>query len=347
MTKKKNSGSQKEINERVKYCVRFIEEAGELDANIEADGEETPNGIDEDYVASEGNFEDSEFQFNEESEESGMNWTKELVPTVQGISANVEFRLCVKHLYGNWKKKHPGLKLKEVLWEAVRATTVPTWEREMQRMKAMKVDAWKDMLDVPACHWSGSHFRTYSKCDLQVNNRCEAFNREILEHGEKPIITILEGIKHYVTKKMTNQKELLHGYTGSICPKIQLIIENNKKQAQGWTPTWHDNLNTVTPPVMRRVIGRPKKQRNKTNDEPRNLHILPRRFSIVTCAKCGAMGHNKRSCKDKREVGRAISKGGNKSKKTNKVKGGKGTKKSKEKKTKFSQSLQAPQPTQE
>ncbi|CAK8572991.1 unnamed protein product [Lathyrus sativus] len=80
----------------------------------------------------------------------------------------------------------------------------------MQRMKAMKEDRWKDMLDVPACHWSRSHFRTYSMCDLQVNNICETFNRAILEHMEKPNITLLEGIKHYITKRMTSQKKLLH-----------------------------------------------------------------------------------------------------------------------------------------
>ncbi|KAI5434312.1 hypothetical protein KIW84_021247 [Lathyrus oleraceus] len=90
-----------------------------------------------------------------------------------------------------------------------------------------------------------------------------------------------------------------------------------------------------------------KKQRNKMNDEPRNSHILPRRFSTVTCAKYGAMGHNKRSCKGKRAADRAIPKSGNKSKKTKKVKGGKGTKKSKGKKIEIAQSSQAPQPTQE
>lgn len=68
---------------------------------------------------------------------------------------------------------------------------------------------------------------------------CEEFNREILEHREKPIITLLEGIKYYITKRMTSQKELLHGYIGSICPRTQLVIEKNKKQAQGWSPTWH------------------------------------------------------------------------------------------------------------
>lgn len=88
-------------------------------------------------------------------------------------------------------------------------------------------------------------------------------------------------------------------------------------------------MNTSTSPLMRRAIGRPKKHRNKTNDEPRNPHILPMRFPTVTCAKYGPMGHNKRSCKGKKAADKEILKDCNKSKKANKVKGGKGTKKSK------------------
>lgn len=94
-------------------------------------------------------------------------------------------------------------------------------------------------MDTPAQIWTKSHFKTYTKCDMQVNNICEDFNRAILEHRDKPIITLLEGIKHYITKRITKQKELLQEYDGVICPIIQLVIEKNKKHTQGWTPTWH------------------------------------------------------------------------------------------------------------
>lgn len=88
----------------------------------------------------------------------------------------------------------------------------------------------------------------------------------------------------------------------------------------------------------RKAIGRSKKLKNKTNDESRNPHILPKRFLTVRCAKYGVLGHNKKRCKGKMEVDRAIPKGGDKLKKTKKVKGGKGTKNSKERKTKIAQS---------
>lgn len=58
----------------------------------------------------------------------------------------------------------------------------------------------------------------------------------------------------------------------------------------------------VNPPLMRREIGRPKKLRNKTNDEPRNAHVLQRKLATVTCHMCGTMGHNKQSCKENRVV---------------------------------------------
>lgn len=68
---------------------------------------------------------------------------------------------------------------------------------------------------------------------------CAIFNREILEHIDKPIITLLERIKHYMTKRFISRKELMNKYAGEIFPKIQLVLEKNKKAAGGWTPTWH------------------------------------------------------------------------------------------------------------
>lgn len=47
----------------------------------------------------------------------------------------------MKHLYGNWKKKHLGLELNEVLRATARVTIVPTWEMAILRMNAMKEDA--------------------------------------------------------------------------------------------------------------------------------------------------------------------------------------------------------------
>ncbi|XP_058744165.1 uncharacterized protein LOC131616720 [Vicia villosa] len=318
------------------------------------------------------------------------------------------------------KKKHSGLELNQVMWAAARATSIPLWERSMEKLKLLDGDAWKDKMDIPSKFWTRAHFKTYTKA--------------ILEHRDKPIITLLEGIKHYITKRITKQKDLLHGYEGDICPRIQLILERNKKEAQEWTPTWHgdDDLSifgvtkgqdtycvnlksetcscrkwelsgipcchvisciwnikkkpetyvsnyyskvtfektyanivfptngpqlwpsvdhvVISPPVMRRAIGRPKKMRNKAADEPENPHVLSRKFATVTCKKCGQTGHNKRTCKGKRAADRTIPKGGNKSKKaktTTSTKKAKTTKKGKETQVEIGQGSQAPPATQD
>ena len=146
----------------------------------------------------------------------------------------------MNHLYANFKKRYPGLALKEVFWMAARVTTVSAWERAVNRMKLINDKAWEYMNKnwAPAM-WTRSHFKMDTQSDLQVNNMCEAFNRAILEYRDKHIITLLEGIKHYLTKRIGAQKDLMQRYRGNICPIIQLQLEKAKKVADGWEPTWH------------------------------------------------------------------------------------------------------------
>lgn len=67
---------------------------------------------------------------------------------------------------------------------------------------------------------------------------------------------------------------------------------------------------------MRKAIGLPKKLRNKSNNKPKNPHVLEKKLATVTCHRCGAMGHNKQSYKGKSVADRVIPKGGNKNKKS-------------------------------
>ncbi len=57
-----------------------------------------------------------------------------------------------------------------------------------------------------------------------------------------PIITLLEGLKNYISKRIVTQSELMRRYTGNICPKIQLLLEKTKRAADGWSPHWAGDL---------------------------------------------------------------------------------------------------------
>lgn len=67
----------------------------------------------------------------------------------------------------------------------------------------------------------------------------------------------------------------------------------------------------ITPPYMRRAVGRPKKARRKNNDEKKNPNSLRRYNKTVQCKRCGEYGHNKRTCKGKAAADREIPVGGN------------------------------------
>lgn len=77
--------------------------------------------------------------------------------------------------------------------------------------------------------------------------------------------------------------------------------------------------------------------RNKTNDEFKNPHVLPRKLATITCHKCGSVGYNMRAYKGKTKSYTSMPKGGNNTKKPKTRKGNGKNKKSKS----------ATQPTQE
>ncbi|XP_057423086.1 uncharacterized protein LOC130717015 [Lotus japonicus] len=173
------------------------------------------------------------------------NWSfisdqqKGLVPTLASMGDNVEHRLCVKHLYANFKKKYPGDLLKNAMWAAARASIVPEWKCAMEVMKGLNETAYQEMMSLSPKMWTRSAYSTHTKCDLQVNNMCEAFNRAILEHRDKPIITLLEGLKFYLTNRIVKQKQLmLRWRNNQICPLVQQKLESMKRQSDYWLATW-------------------------------------------------------------------------------------------------------------
>ncbi|KAM1091099.1 hypothetical protein PS2_018270 [Malus domestica] len=144
---------------------------------------------------------------------------------------NAEHRHCVRHLYNNFKKKYSGLALKQTLWEAARATTIPWWQDIMDNLQQENKDAWDWLHVKPAYNWSRSRFRTYYKCDILLNNLCEAFNASIVKARDKPILTMLQIIRKNLTVRMANRRVAALKWKGSVGPRIEKIIEKLKYES--------------------------------------------------------------------------------------------------------------------
>ncbi|CAL8999522.1 unnamed protein product [Prunus brigantina] len=136
---------------------------------------------------------------------------KGLVPAIETLLPTAEHRMCVRHLYNNFISSHSGLALKHLLWAAARATTMPWWEASMENMKQEDEEAWKWLSQRPAKNWSRSHFNTWFKCDLLLNNLCESFNSAIVDARDQSILTCLERIRVLVMLRMANRR--------AACPK--------------------------------------------------------------------------------------------------------------------------------
>jgi len=94
--------------------------------------------------------------------------------------------------------------------------------------------------------WSRAGFSTYTCCDLQVNNMCEAFNSVIVDIREHVVISLVDGLKMYITDRIVKLRDYMLRYDGEICPMINKLLDKCKKEAEGWSPNWNgDRAGTV------------------------------------------------------------------------------------------------------
>ncbi|KAG8379808.1 hypothetical protein BUALT_Bualt07G0127800 [Buddleja alternifolia] len=160
---------------------------------------------------------------------------KGLIPAFHNVLPGVDNRYCVRHLSGNMKTSDgfKGLAYKHALWNDALATTIPDFEVRMKEMGELDERALEWFHDKPPGQWSKSHFSTFSKCDMMLNNICESFNRSILEAREKLVITMLEWIREYLMTRLTENRDRATRRWGNkkVCPNIRKIIDKNMERA--------------------------------------------------------------------------------------------------------------------
>jgi transposase-like protein len=102
---------------------------------------------------------------------------KGLINAVKSVFPDAEHRHCVRHLYQNFHKKHKGETLKNDLWAIARSTNIPTWQRNMDKMKEDNQEAFDWVEELAPNTWIKAFFSDFPKCDMLLNNHSEVFNR--------------------------------------------------------------------------------------------------------------------------------------------------------------------------
>ncbi|KAF7143704.1 hypothetical protein RHSIM_Rhsim05G0107100 [Rhododendron simsii] len=148
-------------------------------------------------------------------DEEGLDKQKGLIDAVGQVFPNASHRFSVRHLYNNFKGDFKGLHLKEIPWKAARASTVAAFTKAMEEMKRADPKALAWLIERPPVNWSRSHFDTFPKCDILLNNLCESLNAAILSARDKPIITMLERIRMILIQTTQKRLEAMKRYCGN------------------------------------------------------------------------------------------------------------------------------------
>ena len=80
-------------------------------------------------------------------------------------------------MWQNFQQVFKGDVLKNQLWKIARSNTVALFDKHMEQMKALNVDAhaWLNNLDPHT--WVKAFQSDLPKCDILLNNNCEVFNK--------------------------------------------------------------------------------------------------------------------------------------------------------------------------
>lgn len=296
---------------------------------------------------------------------------------METLTPLAEHRNCARHIYANWSKLHKGESFHFLFWKAVNCTCAEKFEEAMLEMKELSEDAYEDFKKIGVKHFCKAFISEHPLCPIIVNNISESFNSTLRTCRDKPIIDMLEDIRHQIMLRSCDRREALGKYKGKRCPKIMKQLDDMMKHTRSlkvikasddafevcdedqryvvllnvrscdcrawqisgipckhalacihfnrndpadyvheyystqicakayaipmnplsgesrWPKNPDDNL---APPKVRRMPGRPKKNRRKDTDENSSSNRMSKKGNIHKCCICQKSGHNKRGC---------------------------------------------------
>ncbi|KAL2896378.1 Heat shock 70 kDa protein 6 [Bienertia sinuspersici] len=138
---------------------------GQLLVAVARDGNNQMFPVSWAVVESEDNDSWHWFLFNLKKDLNGFE-----AEAVATLFPNVEHRLCARHPFSNWTKKHKGPGFKNAFYKVVKATNMSAYEIALQELRVLSQDAATDLVNEQPKRFCRAFFRTFNKCELVVNN---------------------------------------------------------------------------------------------------------------------------------------------------------------------------------
>ncbi|CAI9277808.1 unnamed protein product [Lactuca saligna] len=100
---------------------------------------------------------------------------KGLLQDVTELLPYVEHRQCVRHIYGNFRKKYTGLEVKNLFWEAAKSTVEGNFIATMKKIKDITPSGYEWLMSNKQYSWSRAFFSHGYACEAIENGILECF----------------------------------------------------------------------------------------------------------------------------------------------------------------------------
>jgi hypothetical protein len=143
-----------------------------------------------------------------------------------------EHRMCARHIYANWRKKHRAHDLQKKFWAIAKASNIEDFNYYKAKLALETPQGAKDIMNTEPKHWARAFFVVGSMCESIDNNLCESFNHAIVESRFYPIISMLEKIRYKIMTRIQENRTKCEKWHGTICPnifkKLKVIIQRTQ-----------------------------------------------------------------------------------------------------------------------
>lgn len=141
----------------------------------------------------------------------------------------------MRHIYGNFKGKFGGKEIKVAYQAVAKPTTMQEFMNKIGNIAKVSKNIVGQLLELEIEHWSRHTWSFRPQSRLLLNNPSKCFNGLIDGmNREKPITTLLEGIRKKIMAIIHRKKDKIMKYSGPICPKIQKKVEKVKHKFRHW-----------------------------------------------------------------------------------------------------------------
>ncbi|GKE21019.1 hypothetical protein Tco_1432531, partial [Tanacetum coccineum] len=153
---------------------------------------------------------------------------KGLEVAITQVYPNVEHKICIRHLYSNFKKNR-GDFFNIKLWGAARTYCINEHDRLLNEIAGVSEEAITYLHEHHKKIWSRCKFGTTSKCDYITNNISEAFNSWVGDLRYQPVLTLLDGIRDRLTVRFDEKMRDVKKWKGTLVPAVKHYLNNISK----------------------------------------------------------------------------------------------------------------------